>query len=682
MMRFGPSFRSPRLLWLFALICLFAYGVAQDVPQNVKDALKRADDAIAKIIAIPDAERTFDNTIGAFDDLDVRLQTDTALTIFMLNVSPNADVREAARAADELVTNWSIEVGKREDLYRAVKAYADKNPQLEGEQKRLLDFMLRDYRRAGMMLAPDQREKLKQIEIEMNKLGNDFSQNIAQDQTKVPLTLADLKGVPKSVIDRHLTVRGVVLLGLDGPTYSAVMDYCSVATTRQKCWLLYRRRGGSANVRILEKLIKLRAEAAQIMGFRNTVDYMIETRMAKNSDVVAKFYSDLEPIVRRKAETDLAELLALKRQVSKDPKANFDPWDYAFHKNLLLQRKYKVDSEKVSEYFPMEQVVQGLVSVAQNLFGIKLKDVTSNAAALKMPLWHEDVKLYEVSDSTTNELLGYMYTDLYPRENKYSHAACWGLNQRKVWNDGSVQKPLVALVCNFTKPTADKPSLLMHDEVETFFHEFGHGLHQLLTNTKYGRFSGTAVARDFVEAPSQMLENWVWSPEVLKTFAKHYKTGAVIPESLVAAMNRARTLGSGIETAGQLYLGEMDQAFHTVRSGVVDTTATANEVYARLLPYGAIPGTMFQASFTHLVGYEGAYYGYLWSLVYAQDMFTRFEEKGPLSSEAGMYYRKKILARGGSMDEMEMLRDYLGREPNTEAFFKHLGLTTDKPSKN
>ncbi len=671
-----------RFIGIGVLATLFAVAISQEVPQNVKDAVKRADDAIAKIVSIPDSQRTFDNTVGAYDDLDVRLQTDTAMSLFMMFVSPDADVRESARAADEFVTNWGIETSKREDLYKAIKAYADTNPKLEGEQKRLLEFMLRDYRRAGMMLPADKRERLKAIEIEMAKLGNDFSQGIATDQTRVPLSPAELKGVPKSVIERHTMSKGVVLLGLDGPTYSAIMDYCSVSATRQKCWLLYRRRGGMANVRTIEKLIKLRAEAAQIMGFKNTVDYMIETRMAKNSEVVAKFYADLEPIVMKKSKTDLEELIALKRQLTKDPKATFEPWDYAFHKNLLLQRKYKVDSEKVAEYFPMEQVVKGLMSVAQNLFGIELKDVTSNAASYKLPIWHEDVKLYEVTDSASKEILGYMYTDLYPRENKYTHAACWGLNQRKVWSDGTVQKPLVALVCNFTKPTADKPSLLRHDEVETFFHEFGHGLHQLLTETKYGRFSGTAVARDFVEAPSQMLENWIWSYDALKLFAKHYKTNAVIPESLVASMNKARTLGSGIETSGQLYLGEMDQAFHTVRSGVVDTIKTANEVYARLLPYGEIPGTMFHASFTHLVGYEGAYYGYLWSLVYAQDMFTRFEQKGILTQEAGMYYRKKILARGGSMDEMEMLRDYLGREPNSEAFFKHLGLVSDKVKKS
>lgn len=655
---------------------------AQEAPQAIKDALKRADDVIAKIIAIPDGQRTFDNTLGALDEMGVRLDNDTSLFIFQQFVSTDANTRDQARAADELVSNWGTELSKREDLYKAIKAYADTNPKLEGEQKRLLEFTMRDYRRAGMMLPVDKRDRLKAIEIELTKLGIEFETNIAEDQTKVPLQLSELKGVPEDVVNRHVKVGNVVLLGLDGPTYGMTMDYCENATTRQKVWTMYRRRGGMKNVRVLEKLLKLRAEGAALLGYANTVDYEIETRMAKNSQTVAKFYNDLEPIVRKKAEAERDELLAAERKHTKDSKATFDPWDYAFYKNLVKEKKYSVDGEKVAEYFPMDQVVQGLINVAQGAFGIELKDVTANAASLNLPIWHADVKLYEVKDKASGEVLGHMYTDLFPRENKYTHAACWGLRSRKVWPDGTVQKPLAALVCNFTKPTADKPSLLPHDEVETFFHEFGHGLHQMLTETSYGRFSGTAVARDFVEAPSQMLENWIWNGDVLKTFAKHYKTGEVLPDKLLNGMKAARTFGSGIETQGQLFLGRMDQAFHTVVSGEVDTTKVAGQVYEANTIYKAVPGTFFQASFGHLTGYEGAYYGYLWSLVYAQDLWTRIEEKGVLNPEAGMYYRKKILARGGSMDEMEMLRDYLGREPNMEAFYKHLGLTVDAKKPN
>ncbi len=659
---------------MLAALGMMAIAGAQGVPQKIQDAVKRADEAVAKIIAVPDGQRNFDNTLGALDDLSVRLDTETSMTMFQQYVSTNAQERDDARSAEEFVTNWSIELGKREDLYKAVKSYADSKPALDGEQKRLLEFTMRDYRRAGMMLEAAPRNRLKEIEIELSKLGIEFEQSIAEDQTKVPLLVSELAGVPKDVLDRHVRVGDMILIGLDGPTYGGIMDYCTNPSTRQKCWTLYRRRAGQKNVRTLEKIVKLRAEASTLLGYKNTVDFEVETRMAKNSEVVAKFYNELIPVVRKKAEADMAELLAFKRAQTKNAKATFDPWDYSFYKNLLLEKKYAVDSEKVKEYFPMESVVNGLLRVSQDVFQIELKDVTAQATQMNMPLWHPDVKLYQVVDKASKEVLGHMYTDLYPRENKYTHAACWGLVPRKVWSDGTVQKPVAALVCNFSKPTADKPSLLPHDEVETFFHEFGHGLHQMLTETKYGRFSGTATARDFVEAPSQMLENWVWDATVLKTFAKHYKTGEVLPDKLLNGMKAARTLGSGIETQGQIFLGNMDQAFHTVPDGVVDTTKVANDVYEKSTLYKRVPGTFFQAAFGHLVGYEGAYYGYLWSLVYAQDMFTRFEEKGILSSEAGLYYRKKILARGGSMDEMDMLRDYLGREPKMDAFLKHLGL--------
>ncbi|MBA3725078.1 MAG: Zn-dependent oligopeptidase [Armatimonadetes bacterium] len=653
---------------------LCSLGVTQEAQQTIKDALARGDAAVAAIIAVPNGQRTFENTLGAFDDMDVRLDNDTSLILFMQYVSTDANERDASRAAEEMVTNWYIEMGKREDLYKAIKAYADTKPNLEGEEKRMLEFTMRDYRRAGMDLAASDREKLKEIEKELSKLGIEFDQKIAEDNTRVPLLISELKGVPKDTIDRQERAADVILYKLDAPSYGALMDYCQVPLTREKAWVSYRRRGGTENIRTLERLIKLRAQAANMLGYDSTVDYEIETRMAKTDENVAKFYKDLQPIVRKKALLDFEEFQNEKRKHIRNSKAEFKQWDYSFYKTRLLKNKYSVDSEKVAEYFPMERVVNGLFSITSTLYGIDYRDVTSKAKDLGLPIWHADVKLYEVWDKEKNELLGRLYTDLYPRENKYNHAACWGLRPRKVNKDGSVQTPLAALVCNFTKPTADKPSLLPHDEVETFFHEFGHGLHQILTNTRLGRFSGTKVARDFVEAPSQMMENWVWSPEVLKTFAKQYKTGEPLPDKMLEGMKKARTLGSGLETEGQFYLGLMDQAYHTAPGGDVDSTQVGNDVYGKVLLYKPVPMTYFQASFGHLVGYEGAYYGYLWSLVYAQDMFQRFEELGLLSPKAGQYYREKILGRGGAMDEMDMLEDYLGRKPNMKAFLRHLGL--------
>ncbi len=651
-----------------------AFASAQDAPQPIKAALKRADDAVAKIVAIPRSQRTFANTLGALDDISTRLDTDTSIFIFLQNVSTDAKVRAEARVADEAVSNWSVDIGKNEKLYNAVKEYADTHPALLGEQKRFLEFTMRDYHLSGMDLPKDKRDKLAEIEKQLNKLGVDFETNIADDETMVPLTPEELKGVPKDTLARQTMSDGMILLNVDGPTYSAVMENCPNAVTRQKVWTAYRRRAGQKNAAVLEQLISLRDQDAHILGYKNSVDMVLATRMAKDSNTVRKFYTELDPIVRRKALLDKAEFEAAKREYTKDKKAKFLPWDYGYTKNYLMKKKYAVDSEKVAEYFPMEKVFQGFFDITSRLYSLQYKDITADAASLGLPVWHPDVKLWGVYDKASGKLLGRIFTDLFPRPGKYSHAACWGLQERKVWADGTVQVPLAALVCNFTKPTAEKPSLMPHDEVETFFHEFGHGLHNMLTETTMGRFSGTAVERDFVEAPSQMMENWVWEPEVLKLFAKHYKTGQPLPAALLKGMQAARTLGSGIETQGQLYLGAMDQAFHTAEGGKVDTTKLGNDVYEKSTIYQKVPGTWYQSSFGHLVGYNGAYYGYLWSLVYAQDMFQRFKELGVLSPQTGAYYRAKVLARGGSMDAIDMLRDYLGREPKTDAFYAHLGL--------
>jgi thimet oligopeptidase len=676
MSRFSKLITPCLVLALCAVACL---GFTQDdAPPQIKAALKHTDDAIATIIAVPSDKRTFDNTVGAIDDLLVKLDDETSMFVFMQNVSPDANTRDQARSADEAVSNWQTEMGKREDLYRAVKAYADTHPKLEGEQERLLKFMMRDYHRAGMDLAPDKRDQLKKIELEMNKLGIQFEQNIADDETSVPLTGAELKGVPSDVLGKLKQSNGLYIVTMDAPTFNAVMDYDDNEAGRQRAWLEYKRRGGSKNVKVLEKLIKLRAQQASLLGYATTADFETEPRMAKNAATVAKFYADLQPVVRKKSKLDYDQFLAEKRKHTGDKATMLYPWDYSYYKNLLSKEKYSVDNEKVAEYFPMDQAVQGLFGVSQSLYGITYKDVTSQASALNMPIWAPDVKLYQVDDNTTHNTLGYFFLDMFPREGKYSHFATWGLISRKRWPDGTVQKPVAALVCNFTKPTDTKPSLLPHDEVETLFHEFGHCLHNILTTANYGRFAGAAVERDFVEAPSQMFENWVWSPDVLKTFARHYKTHEVLPEKLLSGMLAARYLGSGMEAEHQFYYALVDQKYHTAPEGNVDTTKLAMDLYPEVELYPKIPGTYFQSSFGHLVGYEAAYYGYMWSLVYAQDMFQRFKELGLLNPKAGMYYREKILARGGTMDAMDMVRDYLGREPTMEPFLVHLGLTVEK----
>ena len=652
--------------------------VAADSP--VAAELARAERIVNEIIAAPYGGRTFQNTIGRLDDMHAQLELDTNMTMFMTYVSTDKEEREAGQQAEEDVSNWLIDLYKREDLYRAIKAYADSRPRLEGDRKRLLEHTLRDFRRAGMALSVADRDRLKRIQKEITTLSIEFEKNIREDTTKVPLTRQELAGMPEDYFDNpDLEKSGdVYLVGMAYPQFNPIMNNCESEITRKKVWIAFKRRGGKGNVEVLEKLLTLRAEAADLLGYRHPADYEIEVRMAKDADSVMAFYKKLRPLVRKKARRDYDELAAAKAEHTGERDPKLGPWDTYYYIDYLKKTKYAVDAEKVREYFPLDRVVDGLFSITQSLYGLEYREITERAPSRGRPLWHEDVRLYEVWDTDRNELLGEFYLDLYPRENKYSHAAQWGLAQHKVWADGRVTKPLAALVCNFTKPTPRKPSLLTHDEVETFFHEFGHCLHTILSEVTHYRFSGTQVERDFVEAPSQMFENWIWDAGVLKSFARHYRTGEPFPDDLLAGMTRARHLASGMRAERQFFYGLYDMKCHLARNGKVDTTQLGYDLWdprkENVELYDPVPATYFQSGFGHLTGYQAGYYGYQWSLVYASDMFQRFKELGMLDPEAGRYYRKHILAAGGSRDGMDLVRDYLGREPQWDAYLRHLGL--------
>lgn len=667
------------------ILMLAATAFAGTIAQPVGPVLQAADAEIAKIVALPDDKRTFQNTVLAVDDMVARVNRDTNFTTFMQHVSTDAGERALSEAAQEEVSSWMIDMTKREDLYKAIKTFADSPAaaRLTGTQARLLSFAIRDYKRDGMALPAETRKKLTEIQKEISKLGIDFERNIREDETVVLCSKDDLKGMPDEFLAqlKRIGPEGtsqMFAVGMAYPIYTPIMEHCDVEATRERVWLQYKRRAGSKNVAVLERILQLRAEQAKMLGYNSVADYETEVLMSKSAKNVADFYAKLRPLVLKKSTLDFEDLRDAKRAHTDDGNAVFQPWDFMYYKTRLLKEKYAVDPEVVRQYFPMQSVVDGLFSVTQSMYGLIYKEITDSARASGRPMWHTDVRLFEVYDKKTNKLLGEFYIDLFPRDNKYSHAAQWGLRERKTYADGSKDLPLAALVCNFTKPTADKPSLLDHEEVETFFHEFGHCLHTILTEADVARFAGTSVERDFVEAPSQMFENWVWSAEVLNTFAKHYKTHEPFPKALLDGMLAAKNLGSGIDAEQQFYYGMTDQMYHSARDGKINTTKIAEDLYGQVTRYKPVPGTFYQASFGHLVGYQAGYYGYMWSLVYASDMFTRFKEKGLLNPEAGMYYRSKILSRGGTMDGLDMVRDYLGREPDMKAFLEHLGLKAEK----
>jgi thimet oligopeptidase len=654
-------------------------AVAQPEGSPIAEALARADAAAKRIAETPDDKRTFENTVGAIDDMIARLNADTSMLQFMQYVSTDPAERARGARASEDYSNYLIEFGKREDIFRAVNAYAQalQKPDAakpEGERARLLAFLLRDFRRDGMELPKEKREKLKQLQKEITRLGLEFERTIRDDNTTILCTRDELAGMPHDFVKELPRAGDLYVLTMDYPVSGPIREQCEIESTRAKVWTAFKRRAGTGNVATLETILKLRAQAAEVLGYPTYADFEEEVLMSKSSANVMKFYEQLRPVVRKKADVDFKEFQDFKRAYTGNAEAVLRPWDYEFVKSKLLQTKYSVDPQKIREYFPMQAVVDGLFSVTQKMYGIEYKDITSMASERGRPIWHPEVKLYEITDKASGKVLGEFYVDMFPRENKYKHAACWGLLERKVFMDGTAQKPLAAMVCNFSKPSSDKPSLLTHEEVETYFHEFGHCLHNILTEATLSRFAGTSVERDFVEAPSQMFENWVWNADVLSTFAKHYQTGETLPKDLLERMIKAKHLGSGLDAENQFFYGLTDMAYHTAPKGEVDTTAKQEEVYALATHYRPIPGTYYQASFGHLVGYQAGYYGYMWSLVYAQDMSTRFKDKGLLNPEVGMEYRKKILSRGGTMDGLDMVKDFLGRDPDMNAFLEHLGL--------
>ena len=674
--------RSRHIVTTLLILWVFAPTALSEIPEDspVRGALQRAETAAARIESIPDRDRTFENTIGSLDDMRARLEMDTNMIMFMPYVSTDPDERDAGERAEEDVANWLIDLDTRETLYDAVRAYAETDPRLTGEQRRLLEHTLRDFRRAGMSLPADQRAEIIEIQKELTRLSIDFEKNIRQDETTVPLSRAELSGVPDEYFENPNLRRSgdLYLVGLAYPQFLPIQDYCEDEQTRHKVWLAFKRRGGTGNVRVLEQILKLRARAARLLGYAHPADFEIEIKMAKDAETVIAFYERLRPLVREKALKDRDEILAEKRRHTGDQGTSVYPWDTSFYLNRLKKTKYAVDAEEIREYFPLDRVIEGLFFITQRLYGLEFRDITSKARSEGEPLWHEEVQLYEVKDTATGEVLGMFYFDLHPRRNKYTHAAQWGLVQHKVWPDGAVSRPVAALVCNFPKATGDRPSLLTHDSVETFFHEFGHCLHTILSETQYYRFGGTAVERDFVEAPSQMFENWVWDADVLATFARHYETGEPFPDDILHGMIAARHLGSGMAAERQFFYGLFDLKCHLDAEGDIDTTQLGHDLWdpdgENVELYDPVPETYFQSAFGHLTGYQAGYYGYQWSLVYACDLFQRFKELGMLSPDAGMYYRRTILSRGGSMDGLDLVRGYLGREPNMAAYLEHLGL--------
>lgn len=641
----------------------------EDVTRVADTAITAADEIAEGLIAA--TERTWDTTMAPMEGVADLLSKAFAEGPFMGYVHPDEAVREEARIQEERLQQWAVEVVFRDDLYRAVSEYAATTEagELTGEKARLLEFIERDLRHAGHELDPDTRAEVKKLTQRLVELGVQFEQNIAEHEDFLLVTEEDLTGMPGAYVE-GLTEgdeEGTFKVTMAYPDVVPFMDNAVRRDLREQLSFKFNTRAVENNRPILEEAVRLRARIADLFEQPSWAHHQLEERMAKTPEAVLDFYADLVPPLTEAAREEVAELQQMLRVEIDDPDARLEPWDFRYYHTRMSKERHGVDPSEVAEYFPLESVLEGMFAITGEVFGIDYKPV-------ELDTWHEDVRSYEVYDRADESFIATVHMDLFPRQGKFSHAAAFPLVPGRRLADGSYQHPTAAIVANLTKATDKRPSLLKHSEVETLFHEFGHILHQVLTKAELVRFAGSATERDFVEAPSQIMEHWTWRPEVLETFARHHESGEPIPTDLVEAMIRARNLDVASLNLRQVQYGTLDMDLHG--PGAAD--ADLDEIHQRATALTLMPlheGTFFPASFGHMLGgYDAGYYGYLWSEVYGDDMFSRFETEGVTSPAVGSAYRKAILEAGGSQDGMDLLRAFLGRDPNNEAFLRKLGI--------
>ncbi|MBI2070154.1 MAG: Zn-dependent oligopeptidase [Elusimicrobia bacterium] len=643
-------------------------------PDQIKTACaqakERSDAGLKTLAGVGADKRSFDNTVLAFESTLQDYVDAINGPTFLKYVSTDKTVRDAAHECEVDSEQYGVEVYTREELYNALKAYSGTKPALQGEDKKLLEKILLEFKRNGFGLSSDKRAKIKELKKRLIDLELTFGKNLNEVKDQLELTREELEGMPEDFINRLSTaVAGRFIVTLDYPDYFPFMENARRWDARKALETKYDNRASTMNIVLLEEAIGLRHEIANLLGYPTHAHYVLEDRMAKDPKNVKDFLNRLQAKLKPLAEAEIKERLSIKAaQEGKKADKKLYVWDWRYYNNQLKKSKYDIDQEKIKEYFPLEVVTGGMLEVYQKLLGLKYRKVEDGA------LWHQDIVLYEVRDAGTDDLIAHFYMDLFPRDGKYKHAAAFTLVKGRRLPDGSYRKPVSSIVANFNKPTADRPSLLKHDEVETLFHEFGHIMHQVLTKAKYGRFSGTSVARDFVEAPSQMLENWVWGKEVLKSLSGHYKDkNQKLPDELLGRMIAAKNMDSGLRYLRQAFFATVDLEYHTRPKA--DSTALYADLMEKVSLIPMNPATNPQASFGHLMGgYDAAYYGYLWSEVYSADMFSRFEKEGVMNTDLGRLYRELILEPGRSHDEAEQLTKFLGREPNEEAFLKSIGI--------
>lgn len=643
------------------------------VGPGLEQLIARARARIDGIAAAP--ERSWQATMAALDSATDALDVAVSVVRHLEGVVSTPELREAWNAAQPAVSAFYSSIPLHEGLWRALNEFAatDEARALTGVRARFLHKTLDNFRRHGAALPPEGKTKLEEIDVELATLTTKFAQNVLDATAAFEYWIEDeagLSGLPPSAraaarADAAARGRPGWRFTLHAPSYLAVMTYLDNRTVREHFWRAYNRRAAEANAPLIARILDLRRQKARLLGYAHFADFVLADRMAKNGASAQAFLRDLrektEPAFRR----ENAELEQFAGQ-------RLEPWDIAYWAEKLRTARYAFEEEELRPYFPVHQVIQGMFSLASRLFGIQV------AEAGPVPVWHPEVKYYEIRDSD-GTLLGGFYTDWHPRDNKRGGAWMDAFITGH-WQDGR-WIPHVGLICgNLTAPVDGKPALLTHREVETIFHEFGHLLHHCLSRVEVKSLAGTNVAWDFVELPSQIMENWCWERPSLDLFARHYQTGEPMPEELFRKMRAARTFRAANAQMRQLGFATTDLALHIDYDPASGTSPIefANRILREFSPAPLPDDYAMLAAFTHLfgdsTGYGAGYYSYKWAEVLDADAFTRFLREGVLNGKTGREFRDAILSRGDSEEPAVLFRRFLGRDPDPRALLERLGL--------
>ena len=639
--------------------------------------------AKAEIDSITSNEETptFENTLEALEFAGETLSRVSSIFFNLNSAETNEEIQKIAQEVSPWLSEFSNDLTLNEELFKRVKSVYEQKDSLElsVEQKTLLDKHYKSFTRNGANLPEDKKEQLREIDKELSKLSLSFGENVLAETNRYELHIEDekdLKGLPESELENANLLakakgKNGYIFTLQYPSYIPFMKYAENRELRKKLSIAFGAKGFQNdeydNQKNVLKIAKLRHQRANLLGFQTHAHFILEERMAKSPEKVNDFLNEMLEKAKPAAEKEFQELEQFAKEL--DGIDHLEKWDSAYYAEKLKQKRFQLDDEQLKPYFKLDNVIHGVFTVAKKLYDLHFKEV------FDIDKYHEEVKTYEVYDGDHN-FMALFYADFHPREGKRNGAWMTIYKDQKV-KEGKNERPHVSNVCNFTRPTSKKPSLLTFNEVTTLFHEFGHALHGMLANSTYPSLSGASVYWDFVELPSQVLENWCYEPEALELFARHYETDEVIPMEMIEKIKKSANFHEGMQTVRQLSFGMLDMAWHAVDPSAINSVKE-NELKAfeATKLYPDVAENCMSTSFSHIFqgGYSAGYYSYKWAEVLDADAFAYFQEEGIFNKTVADKFKDNILSKGGTEDPMVLYKRFRGKEPNPEALLKRAGL--------